>query len=69
MGLGILILILIWSLVFDTPIFRVLALYLYFEGAKNIHVLEILIWGFCGGWRFLTRIWRLDLDLEIVTRL
>ena len=29
----------IWSLVFGTPIFRILALYLDFEGAKNIHVL------------------------------
>ena len=36
---GILILIWIWSLVFDTPMFQILALYLDFEGAKNIHVL------------------------------
>ena len=34
-----LILILIWSLVIDTPIFRILALYLDFEGAKNNNVL------------------------------
>ena len=39
LGFGILILILIRSLVFGTPIFRILALYLDFEGAKNIHVL------------------------------
>ena len=39
LGFGILILIWIWSLVFGTPIFRILALYLDFEGAKNIHVL------------------------------
>ena len=29
----------IWSLVFNTPMFWILALYLVFEGAKNIHVL------------------------------
>ena len=31
--------ILPWSLVFDTPIFQILAFYLDFEGAKNLHVL------------------------------
>ena len=36
---GILILIFICSLVFDTLMFQILALYLDFEGAKNIHVL------------------------------
>ena len=39
LGFGILILIWIWSLAFDTPMIRILALYLDFEGAKNIHVL------------------------------
>ena len=39
LGFGILILIWIWSLVFDIPIIQILALYLDFEGAKNIHVL------------------------------
>ena len=39
LGFGILIIIWIWSLVFDTPICQILALYLDFEGAKNIHVL------------------------------
>ena len=34
--------------VFDTPLFEILALYLDFESAKNIHVLEVLIWGFGG---------------------
>ena len=34
-----LILIWIWSLVFSTLMFQILALYLDFEGAKNIHVL------------------------------
>ena len=46
-----------------------LALYLYFEGAKNIHVFKVLIWGFGGCWRFLTGVWHLDLDLDIVTSL
>ena len=39
LGFGILILIWIWTLVFDTPMIQSLALYLDFEGAKNIHVL------------------------------
>ena len=32
-------LIWIWSLVFDIPMIQILALYLDFEDAKNIHVL------------------------------
>ena len=39
LGFGIFILIWIWSLVFDIPMFQILALYLDFEGAKNINVL------------------------------
>ena len=39
LGFGILILIWIWSLFFYLPIFQILALYIYFEGAKNIHAL------------------------------
>ena len=35
----------------------ILALYLDFEGAKNI-----LICGFGECWRFLTRVWHIDLD-------
>merc|ERR1712112_451435 len=65
LGFGILILIWIWSLVFDTPMIRILALYLDFEGAKNIHVLYVLIWGFRGHWRFLTGVWHLDLELDM----
>ena len=38
-GFGILILIWIRSIVFDTPMIQILALYFDFEGAKNIHVL------------------------------
>ena len=67
LGFGILILIYIWSLVFDTPMFQILSLYLYFEGAKNIHVLYVLFWGFGGHWRVLTWVWHLDLDLYMVT--
>ena len=58
-----------------------------FEGAKNIHVLEVLIWdlevpggswlgfgililwGFWGHMRFLTGVWHLDHDLEMVNGL
>ena len=45
---------------------QISALYLEFEGAKNIHVLHVLIWGFGGRWRFLVVGWHLDLDLDIV---
>ena len=38
LGFGILILIWIWSLVFDTPMIQILALYLDFKYAKNIYV-------------------------------
>ena len=44
-------------------------LYLYFEGAKNIHVLYVLIWKFGGHWRFLTGVWNLDLDMDMVKNL
>ena len=45
---------------------QILALYLDFEGANNIHLLEVLISGFGGCWRFLTGVWLLDLDLDMV---
>ena len=64
---GILILIWKWSFVFYTPIFLIMALYLNFEGAKNIHVLQILIWSFQGCWMFMTGVWYLDLDFDMVT--
>ena len=51
----------IWLLVFDNSIFQILALYLDFEGAKNIYVLYVLIWGFGGCWKFLTGVWEVDL--------
>ncbi len=69
LGFGILIIIWIWSLVFSRPMFRILALYLDFEGAKTIYVLEVLIRGFWGWWRFLTGVWHLEIDLEMVTGL
>ena len=39
LGFGILILIWKWPMVFDMPMFQILALYIDFEGAKEIHVL------------------------------
>ena len=45
------------------------ALYLDSEGAKNINVFEVLIWGFRGCWRFLTGVWDLDLDSDMVSSL
>ena len=62
---------LIWicSLLFDTPIFWILALILDFEGSKNVHVLYVLIWGFEGRWMFPTGVWHIDLDLDMVTGL
>ena len=54
------------SLVFDTPIFQVLALNLDFEGEKKVHVLT---WDLGGFGRCLTAVWHLDLDLDLVTGL
>ena len=54
-------------MVFDTPMLQILAFYLDFESAKNIHVLYVLIWGFGGCGRFLTGVWHLNYDLNIVT--
>ena len=39
------------------------------EGAKNINVLKVLIWGFGGHWGFLTEFWHPDIDLDMVTGL
>ena len=52
---------------FGSPICQILAPYLDFEGAKNIHVTKVLILGFEGHWRCLIRVWHLDLDLHMVT--
>ena len=46
--------------------FLISVLYLDFEGAKNTHVLQVLIWGFGGCWRFLTGGWHLEIDLDKV---
>ena len=64
LGFGIMILIWIWLLFFDIPMIQILALYLDFEGAKNIHVLKVLIWGFGWCWRFLTWFLHLGHDLD-----
>ena len=69
LGFGTLILIQIWSLVFDAPTFKILAIYLDFEGARNLYFLLFLIWGFRGCMRFLTEIGQLDPYLDIVTGL
>ena len=69
LGFGILIFIWILSLVFDTIMIQILALYLDFKGAKNIHVLLVLIWGFGGCRSILTGVWHLDIDLNMVTGL
>ena len=69
LGFGISILIWILPLVFDTTMIQILALYLDFEGAKSIHVLYVFICGFGGRLRFLTRVWHLDLDLDMVSGL
>merc|ERR1711954_334453 len=66
---GIFILIWIWSLVFGSPTFQILALYLDFEGAKNIHVHQVLVWGPGGCWRFLTGVLHPDIDSDMVTGL
>ena len=69
LGVSDLILIWIWSLVFDIPIIQILALYIDFEGEKIIYVLQVLIWGFVGCWRFLNGVLHLGLDLDMVTSL
>ena len=39
LGLGILILIWVWSMIFATTMIQITALYFDFEGVKNIQVL------------------------------
>ena len=48
---------------------QILAPYLDFEGAKNINVLQVIIWGFGGHRRLLTGVWYLYLDLDMVAGL
>ena len=40
-----------------------------FELEKNIHILQVLIWGFNVGWMFPTKVLHLDLDFDLVTGL
>ena len=42
------------------------SLSLDFEGANNIQLLQVLIWGIGRHCRFLTGVWHLDLDLDMV---
>ena len=69
LGFGIFVLIWIWSLVSYTTMIRISAMYLDFEGAKKIHVLYVLIWGFGGSWSFLIGFWYHDQDMDITTGL
>ena len=48
---------------------KILDLYLDLEGVKDIHVLQVLIWGSGGHWRFLIGVWHLDIDSDMVTGL
>ena len=73
LGFGTLNSILILLLVFDIPIIQILALYLDFEGAKNIHILYSLFrnledprWSWLG-FHILILIWSLVLDTLMFT--
>ena len=59
----------IWFLNYDRILIQSLTFYMDFEAAKIIHVLEVLIWGFGRYWKFLTWVWHLDVDLDLVTGL
>ena len=69
LGFDIFVLIWVWPLICDTPLFQILCLYFHSKGAKSIHVLNILIWDFGGCWRFLIGVWYLDHDLGMATGL
>ena len=56
-----------WSLVHPCSKFGLSTI--YFEGARNSHVLQVLIWGFAECWRFLTGVLDLFLISIIVTGL
>ena len=45
-----------------TTYFPKLKFYIKLKGAKNLHVLEVLDWGFGGLWRFLTGVFIPDHD-------
>ena len=49
--------------------FGILALSLDFEGAKNILVLKVLIWGLGRYWRLVAGVWHLNLEFYITTDL
>ena len=48
---------------------QILSPYHDFEGTENINILQVLIWGFGGCWMFLTGVWHLDYDLDMLTGL
>ena len=56
-------------MVFETTMFKILALKIDLEGAKNIYVLQVLNWGFVGSQKFLSKVWHLDIDFDMVTGL
>ena len=58
-----------FSLVFDTSSFRISVVYIFFEAAKNIHVLQVLIGALEDAEGSLLGVWNLDLDLDIVKSL
>ena len=67
LGFGILILFGYDHLSFIYPWSTFLLSYLDFEDAKNILVLYVLILGFGGCWRFLTGVWHLYPNLDMIT--
>jgi len=69
MGFDIFFLVCIKLLVFGTHMFQIWAHYLDFEGAKNIHVLQVLIRGFRGHWKFLIGVLHANIDSDMVTGL
>ena len=62
-------LIQIGSPVIGTPIFQIIALYLDFEGARNIHVLSSPPWGLCRMLEVPDWVWHLDIALDMITGL
>ena len=63
---GILILVCIWSLVFDAYMFQILYLYWFWRHEEHICPL-IPDWGIGGSWRLLNGVLNLDHNLDNVT--
>ena len=62
---GILILVLIWILVFYSPRFKILDIW----RCKELVCPFSPDWGSWGHWRFLTKVWHLNLSVDMVTDL